>query len=304
MNNYLISIVGATAIGKTSLSIALAKHFNTAIISCDSRQFYKEMRIGTAVPSEKELLEAPHFFIQNRSIHDKYSVGQFEKEALVKINQLFENNTIVVLVGGSGLYVDAVLKGLDYFPEIDPEIRAVLNEQLQEDGLESLQAQLEYLDPKTYASIDIKNPHRVIRALEVCLGSGKKYSHYKNKKKTSRNFTAIKIGIDADRTIIYRRIEERVDLMIHEGLLEEAKRLHQHKELNALQTVGYRELFNYFDGEFTLDFALSEIKKNTRRFAKRQNTWFKKDTEIKWFDYKEDYAEVIKYIEGFVGKIN
>lgn len=304
MNNYLITIVGATAIGKTSLSIALAKHFNTAIISCDSRQFYKEMQIGTAVPTEKELSEVPHHFIQNRSIHNEYSVGQFEKEALLKSEQLFENNTFVVMVGGSGLYVDAVLKGLDYFPEIDSKIRVNLNEQLQKEGLESLQAQLEYIDPETFNTIDIKNPHRVIRALEVCLGSKNKYSYYKNKKKTPRNFTAIKIGIDADRPIIYRRIEERVDLMMREGLLEEAKKLHQYKELNALQTVGYRELFQYFDTDFSLEFAVSEIKKNTRRFAKRQNTWFKKDKEIKWFDYRDDYTEVIKYIENFVEKIN
>jgi len=300
LNNYLLTIVGATAIGKTSLSIALAKHFKTEIISCDSRQFYKEMCIGTAVPSLEELSEITHHFIQNRSIHDNYSVGQFEKDALSKLNQLFEKTNVVVMVGGSGLYVDAVLKGLNYFPDIAPKIREELTFQLKTDGLETLQAQLEYLDPETYKMIDIKNPHRVIRALEVCLGAEKNYSYYKNKEKAPRNFTAIKIGIDADRPIIYKRIEERVDIMIKEGLVEEAEILHPQKHLNALQTVGYRELFQYFDKDFTLDFAISEIKKNTRRFAKRQNTWFKKDTEIKWFDYKEDSQNVIKYIEGIV----
>jgi len=298
--NYLISVVGATAIGKTSLSIALAKHFGADIISCDSRQFYKEMRIGTAVPSKEELSEAPHHFIQNRSIFESYSVGQFEKDALAKLDQLFKKNNIVVMVGGSGLYVDAVLKGLDYFPEIDPSIRIKLNEHLLKDGLDTLKAQLEYLDPETYNTIDLKNPHRVIRALEVCLGADEKYSFYKNKKKAPRNFTAIKIGIDADRPIIYKRVEKRVDIMINEGLLEEVKTLQPYKKMNALQTVGYRELFKYFDKDFTLDFAISEIKKNTRRFAKRQNTWFKKDPEIKWFDYMEDYIDVIKFIEGVI----
>jgi len=300
LNNFLITIVGATGIGKTNLSIALAKYFNTEIISCDSRQFYKEMCIGTAVPSKKELVEIKHHFIQNRSIREAYSVGQFEKEALNKLDELFKEKKVVIMVGGSGLYVDAVLKGLDYFPEVDPKIRESLNKQLQENGIELLQKQLKELDLETYNLIDIKNPHRVIRALEVCLGANEKYSFYKNKEKTPRNFTSIKIGIDADRPIIYKRIEKRVDLMLKEGLLEEAKTLHKYKNLNALQTVGYRELFQYFDGNFTQDFAISEIKKNTRRFAKRQNTWFKKDKEIKWFDYKEESKKVIRYIKGFI----
>jgi tRNA dimethylallyltransferase len=296
--NYLISIAGPTAIGKTSLSIALAKYFSCEIISCDSRQFYKEMSIGTAVPSEEELAQVPHHFIHNLSINDNYSVGQFEKDALAKLEQLYKKNNLVVLVGGSGLYFDALLKGLDYFPDVNPEIRKQLNEQLQADGLESLQAQLEYLDSEAYNSIDIQNPHRVIRALEICLGTEKNYSFYKNKVKNPRNFTPIKIGLDADRTIIYKRIEQRVDLMIEKGLVKEAKELFPHRKLNALQTVGYRELFEYFEGHHSLEFAISEIKKNTRRFAKRQNTWFKKDTEIKWFDYLTDNKKIIKYIEN------
>lgn len=295
--NRLITIVGATAIGKTSLSIALAKHFDSEIISCDSRQFYKEMTIGTAVPSKEELAEAKHHFIQNRSIHEDYNVGQFEKDALALLDKLFKKNNTVVMVGGSGLYVKAVLEGLDYFPKVDSEIRVQLNQELTEKGIEHLQNQLQKLDKETYNSIDLQNPHRVIRALEICIGSGKKYSDYKNKPKAKRNFTSTIIGLDAPRETIYKRIEQRVDIMMEQGLLAEVKSLYPHKNLNALQTVGYRELFKYFDDEFTLDFAISEIKKNTRRFAKRQNTWFKKNKNIKWFDYDMDYDEVIRVVE-------
>jgi len=294
--NYLITIVGATAIGKTSLSIALAKHFGCDIISCDSRQFYKEMCIGTAVPSPYELAQATHHFIQNRSIHKEYNVGQFEREALATITDLFKKNNILVMVGGSGLYVDAVLKGLDYFPEVDAKIRENLNAQLRNEGLKSLQKQLQDLDIETYEQIDIKNPHRIIRALEICLGTGEKYSTFKNKPKAARPFNSVLIGLDAPREIIYKRIEQRVDNMIAEGLIDEAKALYPHKNLNALQTVGYRELFNHFDTQSSLEFAVSEIKKNTRRFAKRQNTWFKKNKAIKWFEFTTDSQEIIKAI--------
>ena len=284
----LITIVGPTAIGKTALSILLAKHFNAEIISCDSRQFYKEMRIGTAVPSEAELKAAPHHFIQNRSIFDDYNVGDFEREALQKIHELFKTSQVVIMVGGSGLYVDAVLNGLDYFPKVAPEIREKLNDQLATDGLLSLQNQLKALDLETYQSITLDNPQRVIRALEVCIGSGLPYSSFKNKPKEQRNFKSIKIGLNADREIIYNRINQRVAIMMNDGLLEEAKALYPHKKLNALQTVGYRELFSFFDGTISKEFAIEEIKKNTRRFAKRQLTWFRKDTAILWFDYKAD----------------
>lgn len=295
---FLISIVGPTAIGKTALSIKLAQHYNTEILSSDSRQFFKEMTIGTAVPTLTELSAAKHYFIQNRSIHENYNVGQFEKDALEKLHQLFKKQDIIIMVGGSGLYVDAVLKGLDYFPEVDSEIRTKLNYQLKEKGLIFLQNQLKELDLDSYNTIELENPHRVIRALEICIGTGKSFSYFKNKPKVQREFTPIKIGIDADREIIYNRINQRVDLMIESGLLDEAKELHQYKTLNALQTVGYRELFEYIDGNFTLEFAIAEIKKNTRRFAKRQNTWFKKDSDIKWFDYKEDISTIIDYISS------
>ncbi len=298
MTNYLISIVGSTAIGKTALSIQLSKHYNCDIISSDSRQFFKEMSIGTAVPIEKELAEAKHYFIQNRSIFDDYNVGQFEKDALNKLDELFLSNNIAVMVGGSGLYVDAVLKGLDYFPDVSPEVRMKLNERLKSEGIQSLQDQLKELDTDSFKSIELKNPHRLIRALEICIGTEKPYSYYKNKPKTKRNFTPIKIGLTADREIMYNRINERVDEMMQNGLLDEVKKLHQHKQLNALQTVGYRELFRFIDGEIDLEFATSEIKKNTRRFAKRQGTWFRKDSEIHWFDFKIKVNDIINYINS------
>lgn len=299
--NTLITIVGPTAIGKTALSIELAKHFNADIISCDSRQFYKEMTIGTAVPEKHELAAAKHHFIQNRSIFEDYNVGDFEKDALKKLDELFKKNAIQIMVGGSGLYVDAVLKGLDYFPKVDKTIREKLNKTLEEKGLTHLQNQLKALDIETYNNIAIDNPQRVIRALEICIGTETPYSTYKNKPKTKRNFNSIKISLTADRDIIYNRINQRVDLMMANGLLDEAKSLYEFKHLNALQTVGYRELFSFFNGEFDKDFAISEIKKNTRRFAKRQLTWFRKDGAIIWFDFKTSKNEILKELNN---KIN
>lgn len=300
MNNYLITVIGATAIGKTALSIQLAQYFNAEIISCDSRQFFKEMAIGTAVPSAEELAAAPHHFIQNISIFDQYNVGQFEKDALKKLEELFSKNNIVIMVGGSGLYTNAVLEGFDDFPDIDPEIRKKLNKQIENGELENFQNLLKELDPESYQTVEIENPHRLIRALEICIGTGKPYSSFKNKDKTKRNFIPIKIGLTADRDVMYGRINKRVDLMLQEGLLEEAKSLYPHKELNALQTVGYRELFDFFDGKCTLEFAMEEIKKNTRRFAKRQVTWNKKDESILWFDFKTAPSEIIKKLETLI----
>ncbi len=301
--NTLITIVGPTAIGKTALSIKLANYFNASIISCDSRQFYKEMTIGTAVPEIEELAAAKHYFIQDRSIFNDYNVGEFERDALKKLDSLFKENPVQVMVGGSGLYVDAVLKGLDYFPEVDSKIRENLTKQLEEQGIEPLQKQLKELDPETYNIIALDNPHRIMRALEVCIGTGTPYSTFKNKPKKARNFTNIIIGLNADRPIIYDRINLRVDIMIENGLLEEAQKLHQHKALNALQTVGYRELFSYFEGEFTKEFAVSEIKKNTRRFAKRQLTWFKRNKDTLWFDYQTDIKEIIAAIYDKINAI-
>ncbi|MFH6994091.1 tRNA (adenosine(37)-N6)-dimethylallyltransferase MiaA [Flavobacterium sp. FlaQc-48] len=301
---HLITIVGPTAIGKTALSIALAQHFKCEIVSCDSRQFFKEMTIGTAVPNQEELNSAKHHFIQNKSIFENYTVGDYEKEALAKIEELFHNNDFVILIGGSGLYVDAILKGFDEFPEINPLIRSEVNSNYEKLGINYLQEQLQNLDPDYYQKITVENPQtlqnpqRMMRFVEVCIGSQKPYSSFLNQKKNNRNFNPVLIGLDADRPVIYNRINQRVDLMMNEGLLGEAQTLYPNKSLNALQTVGYRELFSYFDGDFSLPFAIEEIKKNTRRFSKRQLTWFKRNEATKWFDYATPKAKIISFIES------
>lgn len=307
--NYLITIIGPTAIGKTALSIALAQHFGCDIISCDSRQFFKEMKIGTAVPSDEELAAATHHFIQNKSIFESYSVGDFEQEALSKLDELFQKNNIQIMVGGSGLYVDAVLKGFDDFPDIDDSVRTEINVKYDALGIEYLQEQLQKLDSEYYQKLEtenpqtLQNPQRMKRFVEVCLGTGKPYSSFIGKRKNKRNFTPIIIGLEADREIMYNRINQRVDIMLNEGLLAEAKSLYPNKHLNALQTVGYRELFDYFDGKTTLDFAIEQIKMNTRRFAKRQITWFKRTENVSWFDYLTDRKEIIKTIESKIQKL-
>lgn len=293
----LISIVGPTAIGKTTLAIALAEHYKTEIISADSRQFYKEMSIGTAVPSQEELGSVPHHFIQHKSIFEEYTVGDFEREATKKLELLFQEKDVVVMVGGSGLYVDAVKNGLDNFPTIDPEIRETLNNTLKTEGILSLQDRLKILDRDYYDQVDLNNPHRLIRALEVCIGSGLPYSSFLNRKKPERSFDTITIGITAERKIIYDRINQRVDMMLEQGLLEEVSPLKEHQVLNALQTVGYRELFSYFKGDFALETAIAEIKKNTRRFAKRQLTWLRKKEDILWVDYQYNLNEVLEKID-------
>lgn len=275
----------------------MAKHFKTEIISADSRQFFHEMQIGTAAPTPEELAEAKHHFIHHKSIIEEYNVGAFEKEAIKRLESLFKQHDIVIMVGGSGLYVDAVTKGLDYFPEVDKTIRTQLNNRLEVEGLETLQQQLKVLDSVAHNTIAIDNPQRVIRALEICIGSGQPYSSFLNKDKGKRPFKTITIGLTAERSIIYYRINRRVDIMLEQGQLEEAKGLLKHQDLNALNTVGYKELFNYFNGEWALDFAISEIKKNTRRFAKRQLTWFKRHKETLWFDYDYDFDLIINQIK-------
>ncbi len=296
MSKYLLSIVGPTAIGKTALSIKLAQHFKTDIISADSRQFFKEMQIGTAAPTPTELASVKHHFIHHKSIQEDYNVGSFEKEAIECLEELFKTKNIVVMVGGSGLYVDAVTKGLDYFPEVDSSIRENLNKQIKEEGLSNLQEQLKELDFEAYKNIAIDNPHRVIRALEICIGTKQPYSSFLDKEKPKRDFEVITIGLIAEREIIYDRINQRVNIMVDESLIDEVKSLIPYKHLNALNTVGYKELFNYFNKKWTLEFAISEIKKNSRRFAKRQLTWFKKDKNIFWFDYKTDTSVIIETI--------
>ncbi|WP_299486472.1 tRNA (adenosine(37)-N6)-dimethylallyltransferase MiaA [uncultured Allomuricauda sp.] len=293
----LIAVVGPTAIGKTKLGIQLAEHFNTEVVSADSRQFFREMNIGTAVPSEEELNTVPHHFIQHKSIFEPYSVGDFEKDVLATLDKIFKIKDHAVIVGGSGLYVDAVIKGLDEFPKVKPQLRETLNQKFKEEGLPYLQKELLSKDPEYYAIVDIENPHRLIRALEICMTTNQPYSSFLNQKKAVRMFDSLYVGIDADREVIYERINNRVDLMMEAGLLTEAEKLYPNRHLNALQTVGYRELFQYFDGNFTLDFAISEIKKNTRRFAKRQLTWLRKNNSILWVGYDDEPEAIASKIK-------
>lgn len=301
---YLITIVGPTAIGKTSLSIALAKHFSCEIISCDSRQFFKEMSIGTAVPNKEELAAAKHHFIHNKSILENYTVGDFEKEAISKLNELFETSNFAILVGGSGLYVNAILNGLDAFPEIEKSIRQKVIINYENFGIQYLQQKLEELDPDYFKTITrknpqtLQNPQRMMRFVEVCIGSNKPYSSFINKKKEPRNFTPIIIGLEAEREIINNRINQRVDLMINKGLVAEAEKVIPYKSFNALQTVGYRELFSYVKNDITLENAIEEIKKNTRQYAKRQMTWFKREKTTKWFYYSVNTKTIIEFIHA------
>lgn len=289
----LLTIVGPTAIGKTRMAITLATHFGTEILSCDSRQFFKELRIGTAVPSAEELAQVPHHFIQHKSIFEAYSVGDFERDAIALLDKLFKKHDVVVMVGGSGLYAKAIIDGLDDFPEVDEVIRQELNEAYAQKGIGYLQELLKTLDEVQYNQMDVQNPQRLIRALEVCRASGKPYSSFLQRKEKQRDFTSVQIGLTADRTEVYERINKRVDMMLEEGLLIEAQDMMPYRHLNALQTVGYKELFSFFEGECSFEAAIEAIKMNTRRFAKRQFTWFQKDKRIKWFDYRSSLEEVV-----------
>ncbi len=266
------------------------------------------MKIGTAVPSEEELAAAPHHFIQNKSIFESYSVGDFEQEALAKLDELFQKNNVQIMVGGSGLYVDAVLKGFDEFPEIDPSVRAEINKKYDAFEIDYLQEQLQTLDSEYFQKLQtenpqtLQNPQRMKRFVEVCIGSGKPYSSFIGKRKNTRNFTPIIIGLEAKREIMYDRINQRVDLMLNEGLLAEVEALYPNKQLNALQTVGYRELFDYFENKTNLEFAIEQIKMNTRRFAKRQMTWFKRTENVSWFDFLTDREEILSIINSKMKK--
>lgn len=302
-NNYLITILGPTAIGKTKIAIDLAKHFNCEILSCDSRQFYKEMNIGTAVPSLEELASAKHHFIQHISIHNLYNVGDYEREALQKLDNLFQKNNIQILVGGSGLYVDAILKGFDDFPIVNENVLNEVKRNYDIDGIDYLQTELQNLDLNYFNFLTennpqtLQNPQRMIRFVTVCKSSDLPYSSFLNQSKNKRNFIPIIIGLEANRDLIYRRINERVDEMIKNGLLKEVKNLYQYKYLNALQTVGYRELFSFFEGNSTLNESIELIKMNTRRFSKRQMTWFKKTENVNWFNFDTDIEVIIEKIK-------
>lgn len=301
--NKLIVVVGPTAIGKTAKAIELAKHFGCEIISADSRQFYQEMTIGTAVPSAEELSAVKHHFVQHISINDSYSVGQFERDALSCLDSLFEKNQTQIMVGGSGLYIDAVTQGLDNFPKVDENIKNQVQRNYEQSGLVYLQNELKQRDFSFYTKIEqenpqtLQNPQRMIRYVSVCMAENKPYSSYLKKEKIQRNFEPIYIGLTADREVIYDRINQRVDIMISNGLLKEVENLYSYKDNNALQTVGYRELFDFFEDKLSLEEAIEEIKKNTRRFAKRQLTWFNRNDAIKWFDCNTPVSSILDYIK-------
>ncbi|HOU30439.1 MAG TPA: tRNA (adenosine(37)-N6)-dimethylallyltransferase MiaA [Bacteroidales bacterium] len=303
MQNTLIVVVGPTGVGKTELSIDLAGHFKTEIISCDSRQFYREMVIGTSAPTEEQLSKVRHHFVRFLSVTDYYSASMYERDVLKLLPELFSRNPLVILTGGSGLYVDAVCIGIDDIPDVDPAAREKYWNLYQRDGIESLRIALKLLDPDYYRIVDLKNHKRIIRALEICETTGRPYSSFLKKEKRQRDFRIIKIGLERPRDELYTRINERVDRMIGEGLVEEAHNLLKYRHLNALQTLGYKELFEYFDGKITLETAISLIKRNSRRYAKRQITWWARDKEIRWFNplQKDD---IIMYIETEVLRQN
>ncbi|MCQ2286688.1 MAG: tRNA (adenosine(37)-N6)-dimethylallyltransferase MiaA [Bacteroidales bacterium] len=287
----LLVIVGPTAVGKTDFTIHLAKKLNTSIISADSRQFYREMKIGTAAPSEKEMAGVPHFFIGNLSIFDYYNVYQFEQDVLAILPTLFEKNNTVIMTGGSGLYIDAVCHGIDDLPDPDMEIRNATNALFENEGIEALRAKIKELDPVFFETNDMSNHKRMIRAIEVSLQTGKPYSEWLIQHKVQRDFDIVKICLTRPREELFARINRRTDLMLANGWLEEAKNLLPNKHLNALNTVGYKELFDYFEGKLSLNQAIEDIKTHTRRYAKRQMTWFKRDTEMVFVDAENIQVE-------------
>jgi len=282
MEKTLIVLAGPTAVGKTSMAISIAQALHTEIISADSRQFYREMKIGTAAPTQEELAKARHHFIGNLSIHDYYNVSIYEQEALIKISELFENKDYVVVVGGSGMYLDALCNGIDQLPDADFELRNQIVNNYQIHGLPWLQAEVEHLDPEYFYSCDSNNPKRLQRALEVILATGKTYSSQRTKEKKARPFKILKFVLNADRTLLYNRIDQRVDVMVKDGLIDEARNLFPNRELNALNTVGYKELFASFDQQISLEQAIIDVKTHSRNYAKRQLTWFKRDPEYIW----------------------
>lgn len=296
-NKTLIVIVGPTGSGKTSLSLALAQHYKAPIISTDSRQVYRGMPIGTAQPTSEELAMAEHHFIADREPEDDFNCGRYEQEALARLEELFASHDIVVAVGGSGLYIQALCEGLDSLPEADDRLREELKRRLAEEGVERLAEELRVLDPQYAAEVDLQNPARVMRALEVCIATGRPYSEQRKGIKSQRPFNIIKIGTEMPRDVLYDRINRRVDMMIDDGLVDEAKALYPKRQLNALQTVGYRELFDHFSGEISLEEAIDLIKRNSRRYAKRQMTWFRRDESIKWIA-PDRVDEIIAYIDA------
>jgi len=301
MGKHLITIIGPTAIGKTTLAIKIANYFKTEIVSADSRQFYKEMNIGTAKPSTSELNSIKHHLINNKSVNDDYNIYDYEKDALKSIESIFNKNDIAILVGGSGLYINTVLYGLDEMPGISTEVRNSLYLDLELKGIKKLQEKLKLLDPSSYRSIDINNPRRLIRALEVSISTGKSYSSFLKKKKKKRDFNIIVLGMNQERLDLYKKINTRVDNMVESGLINEVKKLYTLKGLNTLNTIGYSEIFNYIEDKYSLDECINEIKKNTRRYAKRQLTWFKSIDSVEWITPNYTFEKVIAYIKSLIG---
>jgi len=304
-NKTLIVIAGPTAVGKTAIAIQVAKHYNTVVLSADSRQFYREMSIGTAKPDADELAAVKHHFIDSHSIKENFSVGDFEKQALALLDELFKEYDAVVMAGGSGLYIKAVCEGFDNLPVADPGIRHKLNQDFTELGIRHLQERLKEVDPDYYEQVDIQNPQRLIRALEVFETTGKPISYYRKSTVNKRPFNVVKIGLNLPRDILYQQINYRVDKMIELGLIDEVKSLIPHRSLNALNTVGYSELFDHFDGNIDLESALELIKQNTRHFAKRQLTWFRKDKDIHWLeaDNEDVVLDIVRHAEENIVKV-
>ena len=296
LNKTLLVVLGPTGVGKTNISLRLAEHFDCPIVSSDSRQFYRELKIGTAAPTEEQLQQVKHYFIGSHSIFDEYNAGQYEQDTIQLLDVLFKKNDVVMLVGGSMMYIDAVCNGMDDIPTVDNETREFWQKQFADKGLEFIQNELKRLDPKHYEQVDTQNPKRILHALEICSMTGKPYSELRTGERKQRNFNIIKIGLNRPRPELYERINARVDEMMSEGLLKEAEQFYLHKQLNTLNTVGYKELYEFMDGNWTLDFAINMIKQDSRRYAKRQLTWFNRDKEIKWFT-PENEEEILEYVK-------
>lgn len=293
----LIVLIGPTGVGKTELSLRMAEHFHTHIISSDSRQLYADLKIGTAAPTAEQLQRVPHHFVGTLQLTDYYSAAQYESEVLAVLDDLFQQHKTVLLTGGSMMYVDAICKGIDDIPTVDAETRALMLQRYEEEGLERMCAELKLLDPEYYKIVDLKNPKRVIHALEICYMTGKTYTSFRTQQKKARPFRIVKIGLTRDRDELYERINRRVDLMIEEGLVEEAKAVYPYRHLNSLNTVGYKEIFKYLDGEWELPFAIEKIKQNSRIYSRKQMTWFKRDHEIQWFHPAQE-EEILAHLHS------
>lgn len=301
--NTLIVLIGPTGVGKTDLSINIAEKYNSPIISADSRQLYSELKIGTAAPSEEYLKRIKHYFVGTLKLTDYYSAAQYESDVMKLLDELFKTHDTILLTGGSMMYIDAICKGIDDIPTVDNETREMMMEKYENEGLEKLCAELKLLDPEYYSIVDLKNPKRVIHALEICYMTGKTYTSFRTGNKKQRPFNIIKIGLCRDRNELYERINKRVDIMINDGLIDEVKSVYQYKNLNSLNTVGYKEIIQYLDGNWTLEFAIDKIKQNSRIYSKKQMTWFKRDSEINWF-HPDSENEIFRFIENRIKELS